>query len=83
FFVDGQPLEYVAALLAPDAIRKAGYFDADSVGRLLEKCQRGRATGAADNMAFVGILSTMLLHEMFVNGTSCEDLTAAAVPRSA
>jgi asparagine synthase (glutamine-hydrolysing) len=83
FFVDGQPLEYVAALLAPDAIGQAGYFDAAGVSRLLEKCQRGRATGAADNMAFVGILSTMLLHEMFVNGTSYSDLTAAAAPRKA
>ena len=83
FFVGEKPLEYVAALLAPEAIRKAGYFDADGVTRLLDKCKRGRATGAVDNMAFVGVVSTMLLHEMFVGGTSWQDLAAAAVPSKA
>ena len=37
-----------------------------AVGRLVAKCQAGRAIGFGDNMAFVGILSTMLLHEQFV-----------------
>ena len=80
FFVDEQPLEYVAALLEPGRLRQAGYFDPQSVGRLLEKCRRGKATGAVDNMAFVGILSTMLLDEMFVRGTSAGDLERAATP---
>jgi len=62
FFVDGAPLDYVAELLSPDAIRAAGYFDAEAVTRLFEKCRAGRATGFADNQAFVGVLSTMLLH---------------------
>ncbi len=62
FFVDGAPLDYVADLLSPQAIRSAGYFDADAVTRLFEKCRAGRATGFADNQAFVGVLSTMLLH---------------------
>jgi asparagine synthase (glutamine-hydrolysing) len=30
---------------------------------LTEKCRQGRATGFADNQAFVGILSTMLVHQ--------------------
>ena len=62
FFFDGQPLDYVAELMGPDSIRAAGYFDPVSVGRLVEKCRQGRATGFADNQAFVGILSTMLVH---------------------
>jgi asparagine synthase (glutamine-hydrolysing) len=33
---------------------------------LLEKCRRGGATGFGDNQAFVGILSTMLLHDTFI-----------------
>jgi asparagine synthase (glutamine-hydrolysing) len=61
FFVDGQPLDYVADLLSADAIRKAGFFDPGAVGKLLDKCRAGKATGFADNQAFVGILSTMLL----------------------
>jgi asparagine synthase (glutamine-hydrolysing) len=78
FFVEGKPLEYVAALTSPDRLRQSGYFEPEPVAKLVDKCRRGRATGAADNMAFVGILSTMLLDEMFVRGTAVEDLTAAA-----
>jgi asparagine synthase (glutamine-hydrolysing) len=62
FFFDGKPLDYVAELTSADSIRKAGYFDPVAVGRLTEKCRQGRATGFADNQAFVGILSTMLVH---------------------
>ena len=62
FFFDGKPLDYVAELMGADSIRKAGYFDPVAVGRLTEKCRQGRATGFADNQAFVGILSTMLVH---------------------
>ena len=66
FFEQGKPVDYVAELLSPASIDAAGLFDAPSVGRLVAKCQAGRATGFADNMAFVGILSTMLVHEQFV-----------------
>lgn len=66
FFIDGEPLDYVAELMSPVRLRDAGYFDAAAVGRLFEKCRHGRAIGFADNQAFVGILSTMLVHESFV-----------------
>jgi asparagine synthase (glutamine-hydrolysing) len=69
FFFDGQPLDYVAELMGADSIRAAGYFDPASVGRLVEKCRQGRATGFADNQAFVGILSTMLVHRGLDDGT--------------
>ncbi len=66
FFEGGQALDYVTDLLSAERIRKAGYFDATTVGRLLDKCRAGKATGFADNQAFVGIVSTMLLDETFV-----------------
>ena len=66
FFVDGEPLDYVADLLSAERIRAAGYFDPAAVGRLFDKCRHGRAIGFADNQAFVGILSTMLLDETFL-----------------
>ena len=66
FFHDGEPLDYVADLLGGERIRAAGYFDASAVGKLLDKCRAGRASGFADNQAFVGILSTMLLDQHFV-----------------
>ena len=60
-------IDYVEALLAPDAIARAGYFDPRAVGRLVQKCRKPLgAVSAGDNMAFVGILSTQLLHSTFV-----------------
>ncbi len=66
FFVGGAPLDYVADLLGSRAIQNAGLFDAKAVDALVAKCRTGRAVGFGDNMAFVGVLSTMLLHEQFV-----------------
>jgi asparagine synthase (glutamine-hydrolysing) len=66
FFAGGEPLDFVADLLSAERVRAAGYFDAPAVSRLFEKCRAGRATGFADNQAFVGIVSTMLLDEQLV-----------------
>ncbi len=66
FFVDSRPLDYVRELLAPERVRAAGIFDPAAIGKLVAKCASGRALGFGDNMAFVGALSTMLLHEQFV-----------------
>jgi asparagine synthase (glutamine-hydrolysing) len=76
FFRDGEPLAYVAQLLGPEAIRRAGYFDAAAVELLVKKCRAGKVVGFADNMALVGILSTMLMHELFINGESPGALAA-------
>ncbi|MBB6598917.1 asparagine synthase (glutamine-hydrolyzing) [Luteimonas sp. MC1825] len=61
FFVDGQPLDYVAEAFDPDAIRADGMFDAAAVSRLYAKARAGKAASFADNQAFVGILSARLL----------------------
>ncbi len=66
FFENGEPAEYVGYLLGEERIKRAGYFDSGAVTRLMNKCRKGRAIGFADNMAFVGILSTMLLDEIFL-----------------
>ena len=63
FFVDGRPLDYVADAFDPDGLRASGLFDVEAVGRLYAKARAGRATGFADNQAFVGILSTRLLQD--------------------
>jgi asparagine synthase (glutamine-hydrolysing) len=83
FFVDGRPLPYIADLLSPSALKNAGYFDPVRVQSLAEKCRLGRAIGFADNMAFVGIVSTMLVHEMFVAGRVRSFDTATAAPDGA
>lgn len=69
FFREGQASDLVQQVLAPERIRAAGYFDTTLVGRLVDKCRAGKAIGFADNMAFVGILSTMLVHDAFLSGT--------------
>ncbi len=66
FFHDGRPLPYVEELMSASNVRHAGYFHPEAVERLLQKCGSGRALGAGDNMAFVGVLSTLLLHEQFL-----------------
>jgi asparagine synthase (glutamine-hydrolysing) len=66
FCQGGAGAELVAELLSPERIRDAGYFDSEMVRRLVEKCRAGKAIGFADNMAFVGILSTMVVHDVFL-----------------
>ena len=76
FFQDGQPLPYVAELLSASRLRAAGMFEPTAVARLYDKCRAGKAIGFADNMAFVGVLSTMLLHEQFIRRAGAPARTA-------
>jgi len=62
----GQPLDYVQELLAPEAIRKGGVFDPQAVAALLRRCTSGRRVGETDDMALVGVLSTQLLYQQFI-----------------
>jgi asparagine synthase (glutamine-hydrolysing) len=64
FFNDREP-EYLAALLAPEQIRRDGLFHPAAVSRLVETLRRGESTNFRDNMALVGILSTQLLKHQF------------------
>ncbi len=68
FFQGERPLPYVEELMSPANVRRSGYFRPEAVARLLEKCRKGGTLGAGDNMAFVGVLSTLLLHEQFLGG---------------
>ncbi len=61
FFVNGRPLDYVAALFDADHLQSTGLFNTAAVTRLFAKARAGKVTGFADNQAFVGILSTLLL----------------------
>ncbi len=66
FFDKGALREETADLLSPASLDKAGLFDPTAVGKLVDKCRAGRVIGFGDNMAFVGIVSTMHLHRQFV-----------------
>lgn len=57
---------YVADMLSPEAIRRAGVFNPDAVSRLVDKAKKGGVIGVKDGMALVTILSTQLLNEQFI-----------------
>ena len=67
FFGPGAP-DWVDALLDPYTLADAGLFDVDRVSQLAAKCRSHAASGVSerDEMALVGVLSTMLLHERTV-----------------
>jgi asparagine synthase (glutamine-hydrolysing) len=68
-FFDNGWQEDVRDLLSVSVLQKYGYFDADRVRRLMQKIESGRALGEKDNMAFIAVLSTQLLHREFIEGT--------------
>ena len=61
---DGDGL--VEGMLSTGCIGEKGYFDPRQVERLVSKFHRNPVTGFKDNMAFVGILSTQLIDQLFV-----------------
>lgn len=66
-FLHSGSAAYVEALLAPEAIARTGYFEPRAVRRLVAKCRKPHgAVSAGDNMAFMAILSTQLLHSCYV-----------------
>ncbi len=68
-FVGAGAPEYVGEVLAPQALLRAGVFEVAPVTALLAKCREhgdGGRLSNADNMAFLGVLSTQLLWEAFV-----------------
>ena len=66
-FFQPEALPYVEELLAPEALVRSGIFDPPAVTALVKKFKAGRAIGVKDNMALVGILSTQLLTESFID----------------
>jgi asparagine synthase (glutamine-hydrolysing) len=66
FFHNGVPVDYVAELFSAARLKEAGYFDQNAAIRLFDKARAGKVIGFGDNMAFVGILSTLLLHDQFI-----------------
>lgn len=54
------------AMLSPECVAKKGYFDPVQTGKLVEKCRRNPTVGFKDNMAFIGILSTQLVDQLYL-----------------
>jgi asparagine synthase (glutamine-hydrolysing) len=73
FFAHGKSrLPYVEEMLTPERIRQSGIFNPDAVGKFRDKLRRSGARGVKDSMALVGILSTQLWIEQFINSPRIE-----------
>lgn len=59
---------WVEDLLRPERLRQGGLFHAPAVEKLVQKFRQGEAPGIKDNMALVGIVSTQLVAEQFIDG---------------
>lgn len=59
---------FMSSVLSRRSIERAGYFDANKVEMLWRKAQAGRLHAMRDQMALVGIVSTQLWHEQFIEG---------------
>jgi asparagine synthase (glutamine-hydrolysing) len=65
-FFKGTPPDYIGELLSDDNLRMTGYFNTKAVSALVRKCRQNPVLGFKDNMAVVGIISTLLLHDRFI-----------------
>ena len=75
-FVGDDAPGYVRELLAPECLAAAGVFDPEAVARIVRKCEAGAprdAVSETDEMALVGVLSTMILHDRFVASPQLAD----------
>jgi asparagine synthase (glutamine-hydrolysing) len=64
--------EFARVLLSEDAITSFGYFNNMLVSKLKEKIKTGKMVSEIDNMALAGILSTQLIHHLFIKGQAGE-----------
>jgi asparagine synthase (glutamine-hydrolysing) len=73
FFGNQEP-EYLEHYLSEEKLAASGLFRAGAVAALLTKCRKKARQGFRENMAFVGILSSQILFDRFI-----ENYTGAPV----
>ena len=71
FFGPNAPA-WVVDHLASDAVRRVGVFSPTAVARLIRRCRAGLATGFRENQALVGVLSTQLWYDRFIEHPSSQ-----------
>jgi hypothetical protein len=62
--------DYVDELLSAGAVWAAGVFNPDAVTGLAQKCRMRCRVSERDDMVLVGVISTQLLHHLFVESFS-------------
>ena len=58
--------EYVRELTGNAAVKAFGYFDPEKVDKLMARVNNQPDLSEVENMALAGILSTQLLHHLFI-----------------
>jgi asparagine synthase (glutamine-hydrolysing) len=66
-FINKNTQQYIEELLSPQCIKEYGYFDPKKVSLFMKKVNKGRVLGYGDNMSFMAILSTQMLHKQFID----------------
>jgi asparagine synthase (glutamine-hydrolysing) len=69
FFNEATP-DYVRELLSESSVTASGIFNPVAVRQLGAKLEQGKVVGETDDMALVGILSTLLVQRRFVSDFS-------------
>jgi asparagine synthase (glutamine-hydrolysing) len=70
-FAGAEAPPYVAEIMSETALASSGCFKPGPAARLFDAVRHGRQIGETDEMALVGILSTELLRQQFVEGFQC------------
>lgn len=78
-FVQEKAPAWLAEVLSAEAVADAGVFAPIGVERLMNKCRkhRERTPSNADNMAVIGVISTQILHHLFIRGTGRQNNKAS------
>lgn len=71
---------FIAQMLSEDVVSKFGYFDAKKVSMLAKRftTESKQAANEVQNMALIGILSTQLLHQQFIENFDPESIKPVA-----
>jgi asparagine synthase (glutamine-hydrolysing) len=74
-FVQDDSPEYIAQTLSQESLDSVGIFKSEPVAMLREKCKKLSHAHLSfkDNMSFIGILSTQLLHHHFIDNFKVPD----------
>jgi len=75
-FVQNDSPAYIDEMLSENVLRRNGIFKPLAVGKLKEKCKKLSHAHMSfkDNMSFIGILSTQLLNQLYIEefkGADC------------
>ena len=81
-FFNGGSDSYLDELLSAENLEKTGYFEPGIVANLINKCKAADTNllSARDNMAIVGIITTLLVDKLFIRRKINEDLQKVHSP---